>query len=83
MDKSGEIACPICRRANTSFEAINHQINQAKTPAEKAPAAKLLIMKAEAVLQEHAAPGHVLTDACRTLLNLRKQTAELILKFRR
>ena len=83
MDESGEIACPICRRANTGFEGINHQINQAKTPAEKAPAAKLLIMKAEAVLQEHAAPGHVLTDACRTLLNLRKQTAELILKFRR
>ena len=83
MDKSEEIACPICRRANTSFEALNHQINQAKTPAEKAPAAKLLIEKAEAVLQEHAAPGNVLTDACRTLLNLRKQTAQLILGFQR
>ena len=82
MDQSEEIACPICRRANISFEALNRQINQAKTPTEKAPAAKLLIERAEAVLQEHAAPGNVLTDACRTLLNLRKQTAGLILKFR-
>lgn len=83
MDTSEDIACPICRRANTSFQALNRQINEAKTPAEKAPAAKLLMEKAEAVLQEHAAPGHTLTDACRTLLNLRKQTAGLILKFRR
>ena len=81
MDKSGEIACPICRRANTSFEAINHQINQAKTPAEKAPHARELIEKVEAVFKEHNASGNLLTEACRTLLSLRKQTAELILKF--
>jgi len=81
MDKSGEIACPLCRRANTSFEAIKHQINQAKTPAEKAPHARELIEKVEAVFKEHNASGNLLTEACRTLLSLRKQTAELILKF--
>jgi len=83
MDTSGEIACPICRRANPSFEALNHQINQAKTPAEKAPFAEQLIQKVDAVLNEHQVSGNVLTDACRTILNTRKQVAELILKFRR
>lgn len=83
MEQSEEIVCPICRKANADFEAINQRINQAKTPTEKAPFAQELIQKVGAVLDEHQTSGSVLTEACRTLLNLRKQTAELILSFQR
>ncbi len=76
-----EIACAICRKANPDFEAINRQINEARTPVEKAPHARALIEKVEAVVNEHKSSSGVLTTACMTLLNLRKQTAELILKF--
>ena len=83
MEEPQEIECAICRRANPDFEALNQEINQARTPAEKAPFAQELIQKVGAVLNEHQASGSVLTEACRTILNLRKQTAELILKFQR
>lgn len=83
MEEGQEIQCAICRRANPEFEAINQKINQAKTPTEKTPFAKQLVEKAGAVLNEHGSSETVLTEACRTLLNLRKQTAELILKFQR
>ena len=76
-----EIACPICRRANSSIESLNRQINQARTPKEKAPFAKQLIAKVEEVLQEHGDPtDDPISKGCRTVLSLRKQTAELILK---
>ena len=83
MEEPQEIECAICQRANPDFEALNQKINQAKTPAEKAPHARRLIERVEAVLNEHQKSGTVLSLACRTLLNLRKQTAELILKFQR
>ena len=83
MEEQQEIQCAICRKANPDFEAINQKINQAKTPAEKAPHAQELIQKVGAVLNEHQISGNVLTDACRTVLNLRKQTAQLILEFKR
>ena len=69
--------------ANPDFEAITRKINQAKTPAEKAPFAQELIQKVGVVLNEHQTSGGVLTEACRTVLGLRRQTAELILKFQR
>ena len=81
MERGHEIVCALCRKANADFDAINRKINQAKTPAEKAPHARELIEKVEAVFKEHNASGNLLTEACRTLLSLRKQTAELILKF--
>lgn len=75
-----EIACPICRRANPSIESLNRQINQSRAPKEKAPFAKQLIIKVEEVLQEHGPAEDPIAKGCRTVLNLRKQTAELILK---
>ncbi len=78
-----EIPCPICRKANPDFEVLNQRINQAKTPAEKAPHARELIERVEAVVNEHQGSSGALTTACMTLLNLRKQTAELILGFQR
>lgn len=82
MEKPQEIPCAICRSAQPAFDAINQHINQAGTPAEKAPFAQELIQKVGAVLNEHQSSGSVLTEACRTILGLRKQTAELILKFK-
>ena len=83
MEEPQEIQCAICRNAQPEFEAINRRINQARTPAEKAPYARELIQKVGAVLNEHQQSGSILTDACRTVLGVRKQTAELILKFQR
>ncbi len=78
-----EIQCPICRKANAAFDAINQNINQAKTPSEKAPFAQELIQKVGEVLNEHQSSGGVLTEVCRTILGVRRQTAGLILKFKR
>ena len=83
MEHDQAIECSICRRANPDFEALNQKINQARTPAEKAPFAQELIKKVGVVLNEHQTSGTILTQACRTILGLRKQTAELILKFRK
>ena len=82
MEQPQEIPCAICRSAQPAFDAINQNINQAKTPAEKAPFAQELIQKVGAVLNEHQSSGSVLTEACRTILGIRRQTAELILKFK-
>jgi len=78
-----EIACPVCRKANAEFESINRQINQAGAPADKAYFARQLIETVEAVEKEHTRPETMLTQACRSLLNLRKRTADLILRFRK
>ena len=83
MQEPQDIPCPICRSAQPAFDAINQKINQAKTPSEKAPFAQELIQKVGTVLDEHQTSGSVLTEGCRTLLDLRRQTAELILKFRK
>ena len=80
MDKQ-EIACPICRNASPIIESLNRQINQARSVTDKAYFARQLITKVEDVLKEHGDPeGDPVAKACLTVLNLRKQTAELILK---
>ena len=81
MEKSEQlISCPICQKANPQIEALNRQINQARTPKDKAPFAHKLIAKVDAVLEEHGPIEGPFAKGCRTVLNLRKQTAELILK---
>ena len=75
------IPCPICQRANPTIESLNRQINQARVITDKAYFARKLITKVEDVLHEHGDPkDDPVTKACRSVLNLRKQTAELILK---
>lgn len=74
------IPCPICRKANPDIEALNRQINQSKDIADKATFAKKLLTKVEDVLAEHGPADGPQGKACRSVLNLRKQTAELILK---
>ena len=83
MDARRKTECPICEKANPNFELINRRINQARILAEKVSHARELIQKVEAVLKEHQEVHSVLAEMCRSVLNLRKQTAELILKFER
>lgn len=82
-EQSQGMPCAICQRAQPAFDAINQKINQAKTPSEKAPFAQELIQKVGEALNEHQTSGSVLTEACRRILGVRRQTAELILKFKR
>lgn len=82
MEKSKQtIPCPICQRTNPFFESLNKQINQARAVTDKAYFARQLMTKVEDVLKEHGDPeGDPVAKACRSVLNLRKQTAEMILK---
>jgi hypothetical protein len=81
MDADKKIECRICQKAESEFDRINQRINQAKTIAEKASHARELLQKIEPVRKEHENVDNGLAEVCRTVLNLRKQTAELILKF--
>jgi len=81
MAQSQEIVCALCRKASSDFDAINQKINQAKTPTEKAPHARELIEKVEAVANEHRQSQGTLALACMELLNLRKQTAQMIIRL--
>jgi hypothetical protein len=81
MDTHKEIECRICQKAKSEFDRINQKINQAGTIAGKAFHARELLQKIEAVRKEHENVDNGLAEACRTVLNLRKQIAELILKF--
>lgn len=76
-----QIECPLCQKAESDFQLINERINLARTIAEKASYARELLHKVETVLKEHENVDGGLGDACRSVLNLRKKAAELILKF--
>lgn len=81
MGPTDKMTCPICERANPEFESLNRQINQARTPKEKAPFARQLIAKTDEVLNSHSQAGDsLIAQGCQTVLNLRKQTAQIILK---
>lgn len=79
-EREKTIPCPICQNANPAIEALNKQINQARSVADKAYFAGKLKAKVEGVLEEHGPADDPVGKACRGVLNLRKQTAELILK---
>lgn len=83
MEVRREIECPLCQRANSDFDLINGRINHAKTVPEKVSHARELLQKVEAVLKEHENMDSGLAGTCRTVLNLRKKTAELILRFQK
>lgn len=74
------IPCPICQRANPVFESLNQQINQARSVTDKAYFAGQLKVKVEEVLGEHGPADDPAAKACLSVLALRKQAAELILK---
>lgn len=75
-----KIPCAICERANPDFEALNRQINQSRDITDKVYFAKKLLTKVEDVLAEHGPANDPIGKACRSVLVLRKQTAQLILK---
>lgn len=74
-----QIECPLCQEAESDFHLINERINRARTIAEKASHARELLQKVETVLKEHENGDRGLAEVCRSVLNLRKKTAELIL----
>ena len=80
MDVRQQIECPLCQEAESDFHLINERINRARTIAEKASHARELLQKAETVLKEHENVNSGLAEVCRSVLNLRKKTAQLILK---
>ena len=75
-----KIPCPICERANPDIDAVNRQINQSKDITDKVYFAKKLLTKVEAVLAEHGPADDPARKACRSVLALRKQTAQLIIR---
>ena len=75
-----KIPCLICERANPDFEALNRQINQSRDITDKVYFAQQLMTKVEDVLAEHGPADDPVGKACRIVLALRKQTAQLILK---
>lgn len=81
MDARQQIECPLCQKAESDFHLINERINCSRTIAEKASHARELLQKVEIVLKEHENVDSGLAEACRAVLNLRKKTAELILRF--
>jgi hypothetical protein len=81
MDVRQDTECPVCQKAQTDFNFINGRINNARTAVAKVSYTRELLQKVEAVLKEHQNVDSALAEACRSVLNLRKQTAELILKF--
>ncbi len=81
MDMHQQTECPLCQKAKLDFDLINQRINHAKTGPEKVSHARELLQKVEAVRKEHENVDNGLTEVCRTMLNLRKNAAELILKF--
>ena len=76
-----EIQCSLCQKARPDLDRINRGINDGKTVAEKVFHARELLQKVEAVLKEHEHVDSGLAEVCRAVLNLRKKTAELILKL--
>ncbi len=72
--------CAICERANPDIEAVNRQINQSKDITDKVYFAQKLLTKVEDILAEHGPADDPALKACRGVLALRKQTAQLIIK---
>ncbi len=81
MNAHQPIECFLCQRAESDFHRINESINRARTTSEKASHAWELLQKVETVLKQHENLESGLAEACRTVLNLRKKAAELILKL--
>jgi len=68
--------CPLCLKENFEIENLNKNINQAKGVLEKAKFAKILLGKANSLIERHEDKSL----PCISILNLRKRTAELIIK---
>ena len=76
-----QVECPLCQKAESAFAQINEGINRAATLTEKAFHARELIQKVDTLLKEHENVESGLAEACRAVLNLRKKTAEMVLKL--
>ncbi len=68
--------CLICADSNSVFEDLNKKINDAKDIKEKASLAQSLLNKANQLIEQHKNKNL----PCVSILKLRKQTAEVVIK---
>jgi hypothetical protein len=73
------IQCFLCLKESSEIENLNKKINETKDISEKATFAQLLLSKVNSLIELHKDKS----SPCITVLNLRKQTAELIIKTKR
>jgi multidrug resistance efflux pump len=71
----------LCQKAESEFSRINEGINRSAALAEKASHARELIQKVDTLLREHETLQNGFAEACRAVLNLRKNAAEMILRL--
>lgn len=71
--------CPLCLGANREIENLNKEINNAKDIASKVEFAKDLLVIVNSLLDQHEDK----TLPCVSALNLRKRTAELIIRTKK
>ena len=71
--------CPLCLSENSEIENLNKNINQANGILEKAEFAQELVDKVNSLIERHEDKN----ATCVSILNLRKRTAELIIKSKK
>lgn len=74
-----KIQCFLCLKENSEIENLNKKINETKDISEKVTYAQFLLAKVNSLIELHEDKSL----PCITVLNLRKQTAELIIKTQR
>lgn len=78
-EKFEKIQCPLCLKESSEIENLNKKINETKDVSEKATFAQLLLAKVNSLIERHEDKSL----PCVAMLNLRKRTAELIIKTKR
>ena len=73
------MSCPVCLDAAFEIEDLNKKINNAKDIVIKAEFAEDLLAIVNSLLERHADK----TLPCISVLNLRKRTAEFIIKTKK
>ena len=74
-----KIQCPLCLKESSEIENLNKKINETKDISEKVIFAQYLLAKVNSLIELHEDKSL----PCVAVLNLRKRTAELIVKTKR
>lgn len=84
MTEDEGINCPIFQKQESAIKEITDRINLAKTVAKKAPFAEKLQAEVNALLScEHYHKISIDCKRCHFIANLRKETANLIIKAKK
>ena len=76
-------ACEIYRKAHPKIKKLTEEINQVRDINEKANKAQFLLDEAQALLDCEKRGSLAVCPACGTINQVRKKTAELVLKARK